>query len=337
MAIDDRSDEGLGALFAQRPTIRARDLDELRSAHLSIFGPLKFEVKRGSRLDARIGVKPLQDCALYHASYGAPLIAGEDATDFLAQGLIIEGAGRSRIGAVEEMIAVDKMPFPVTGGQDFSLEFGEGLQHMAFQMRPDAVLRKLAALTGRQPGSGLEVSLAGKWDDPAPRLFRRQIALLLEALAATPATPTLLLQELEQSLIVTFLFCHSHNYSHLLEQETKSLAPWQVRRVEAFIEANWDQPLTIEEMAASVEASARSIFHWFSKARGYSPMDFLRMTRLRHAQKRLTEGRPDTTVTEVAFACGFGNLGHFSRTYAARFGELPSATLARAKGEVPRQ
>lgn len=264
MADKDRGDEGLGELFDRRPTIRARDLDELREAHLSIFGPLKFEVKKGSRLDARIGVRPLKECALYHASYGAPL-------------------------------------------------------------------------TGRQPSRTLQVSIAGKWGDPAPRLFRHQLSLLLEALEANPPLPALLLNELEQSLIVTFLFCHLHNYSQLLDQDPKSLAPWQVRRVEAFIEANWDQPLTIEAMAASVSASARSVFHWFSKARGYSPMEFLRTTRLKQAQARLAQGHPDSTVTEIAYACGFGNLGHFSRAYAELFGELPSATLARAKGEAFRQ
>ena len=39
-----------------------------------------------------------------------------------------------------------------------------------------------------------------------------------------------------------------------------------------------------------------------------------------------------TTVTAVGLACGFINLGHFARYYQAEFGELPSETLARAKG-----
>jgi len=37
-----------------------------------------------------------------------------------------------------------------------------------------------------------------------------------------------------------------------------------------------------------------------------------------------------TTVTGVAFACGFSNLGHFANDYRATFGELPSDTLRRA-------
>jgi transcriptional regulator GlxA family with amidase domain len=38
----------------------------------------------------------------------------------------------------------------------------------------------------------------------------------------------------------------------------------------------------------------------------------------------------ETSVTKVAFACGFGNLGHFARDYRKAFGERPSETLAQA-------
>jgi transcriptional regulator GlxA family with amidase domain len=39
----------------------------------------------------------------------------------------------------------------------------------------------------------------------------------------------------------------------------------------------------------------------------------------------------DTTVTAVAFACGFSNLGHFASDYRKLVGERPSETLQRAR------
>jgi transcriptional regulator GlxA family with amidase domain len=39
-----------------------------------------------------------------------------------------------------------------------------------------------------------------------------------------------------------------------------------------------------------------------------------------------------TSVTGVAFACGFANLGHFAKEFHEAFGELPSEILARSKG-----
>ncbi|WP_316163875.1 helix-turn-helix domain-containing protein [Bradyrhizobium sp. SZCCHNRI20481] len=38
-----------------------------------------------------------------------------------------------------------------------------------------------------------------------------------------------------------------------------------------------------------------------------------------------------TSVSAVAFDCGFGNLGHFARDYRDTFGELPSETLLRSR------
>ena len=44
-------------------------------------------------------------------------------------------------------------------------------------------------------------------------------------------------------------------------------------------------------------------------------------------------GQPEkaTSVTNVAFDCGFGNLGHFAKYYRLEFGEVPSATLQRSQ------
>ena len=47
-----------------------------------------------------------------------------------------------------------------------------------------------------------------------------------------------------------------------------------------------------------------------------------------------------TSVTEVAYSCGFSNLGHFAKDYGRHFGELPSETLNAAKGaamQIPKQ
>jgi transcriptional regulator GlxA family with amidase domain len=46
----------------------------------------------------------------------------------------------------------------------------------------------------------------------------------------------------------------------------------------------------------------------------------------------LLRATPETTVTSVAYDCGFSNLGHFAKYYHAAFGEQPSATLKAARG-----
>ena len=61
-------------------------------------------------------------------------------------------------------------------------------------------------------------------------------------------------------------------------------------------------------------------------------MDFVKRVRLERARQKLSSLDAETSVTAVAFECGFGNLGHFARDYHERFGERPSETLRRSRG-----
>jgi len=110
------------------------------------------------------------------------------------------------------------------------------------------------------------------------------------------------------------------------------MPPWQVRRAEQFIEANWDQPITIEAVVAATNVSARSLFSAFKTGRGYSPMDFVKRVRLGRAWRKLSRPDAGTSVSAVAFECGFGDPGHFAVDYRHHFGERPSETLRRGRG-----
>jgi hypothetical protein len=67
--------------------------------------------------------------------------------------------------------------------------------------------------------------------------------------------PPLALAELEQPVNVSFLCANRRDDSHLLDREPMGTAPWHVRRVEEFIEAHWDQPITIEALAVATGGS----------------------------------------------------------------------------------
>jgi transcriptional regulator GlxA family with amidase domain len=149
---------------------------------------------------------------------------------------------------------------------------------------------------------------------------------------ADAVLPPLVMAELEQALVVSYLTCNRHSYSRLLEETPKAVASWQVRRAAEYVEQNWDQPVTVEALALVANTSVRSLFYSFKKSRGVSPMTFVRQVRLRHAKEMLAGASPETTVTSIASACGFSNLGHFAKYYSAAFGEHPSATLRVARG-----
>ena len=60
--------------------------------------------------------------------------------------------------------------------------------------------------------------------------------------------PALVLAEFEQALVVSYLTCNRHNYSHLLERSQQAVGPPQVHRAEEYIEQNWDQPSPLRRL-----------------------------------------------------------------------------------------
>lgn len=83
--------------------------------------------------------------------------------------------------------------------------------------------------------------------------------------------------------------------------------------------------LTVSDLAG---AAGMSMFHFirvFTALVGKPPHRYLLETRLGAARAMLADGR---SVTDTCYACGFGDLSHFSRSFARRFGAPPSAFLA---------
>jgi transcriptional regulator GlxA family with amidase domain len=97
-----------------------------------------------------------------------------------------------------------------------------------------------------------------------------------------------------------------------------------------WLDAHYATSVAVADMASVTGLSVRQLQASVQRALGTSPMELLRLTRLRHAQATLVRETPQTTtVAAVAFRCGLPHLGRFSQQYRAQYGESPSATLAR--------
>ena len=88
-------------------------------------------------------------------------------------------------------------------------------------------------------------------------------------------------------------------------------------------------PIRLEELEAASGLKARALQLAFLKHYGRTPRQWILDRRLDAARDRLAEPLPGRTITSVALECGFTRLSGFSRAYEARFGELPSVTVAR--------
>ncbi|MGE5506803.1 MAG: AraC family transcriptional regulator [Actinomycetota bacterium] len=112
----------------------------------------------------------------------------------------------------------------------------------------------------------------------------------------------------------------------------RTAQPSVVLRVEEHMRRHAWSPLSLEDLAAVAGVSGRSLQRTFLAVHGCGPMARLRDIRLGLARDRLLAAQPHETVTAVALDCGHFHLGRFSTEYRARFGELPSETLRRARG-----
>ena len=211
------------------------------------------------------------------------------------------------------------------------IEFGAGFEQLVWRVRRDVLSRKLAALTGGPPTGTLEFAQRLSFDTPGTRLLMNLLQCTLRNIADAPgAAGAFMLTELEQLLVIALLKGTDHTQRALIDGESPRAAPWFVRRVEEYIEAHWDKPFQIEDAVALTGTSARTIYRAFRQTRGYSPLAFSKQRRLCKAREMLLDAAGARTVMEVACACGFGDISHFSRDFSKAFGEAPSAVL-RAK------
>lgn len=93
------------------------------------------------------------------------------------------------------------------------------------------------------------------------------------------------------------------------------------------IAANYAEIATIADLAAVCEVSVRTLEIAFRSVLGKSPLQVLTERRLDEARLRLLSANDISSVTEVAYDCGFGHTGRFASAYKKRFGEKPSQTL----------
>jgi transcriptional regulator GlxA family with amidase domain len=212
------------------------------------------------------------------------------------------------------------------------LGYGVGFEHVFLRVGSEALKRKLGLLIDAPVRRDIEFNLAGFGEPAMLSGLRRLVLHLAEQLddADSQVSP-LAMQEIGQALIIQLLLTARHNFSGMLAGEPRTGTATHLRRAEDYIEANWNRPILIDDLVQAAGVSARSLFRGFEKQYGCSPMLFVKHLRLRRARELLARAEETTSVTGVALACGFSNLGHFANDYRAAFGELPSDTLRKAR------
>ncbi len=104
------------------------------------------------------------------------------------------------------------------------------------------------------------------------------------------------------------------------------------RRVIDLLEEHRGEPPTITELCALTGARERTLHLACVEAFGRPPARLLLEMRLGAVRRALMHPAAETSVTWAASRYGFAHFGRFSAMYQRQFGELPSSTLAAARG-----
>ena len=310
------------------PVFRTSDTEEFRNAALTRFGATRVEVSGSDAFEARGSLLALQDIVLLFAASNSSVAADYPEFDFARLSFPLGGRGDATIG--NETIEIDeRQSCVISPGRPTWVRCDGNHGWLSLRIKTTALERKLTSILGAKPKGNLQFMPLLDLEHPRARALCQLVGFFARQLnSAESELPAAAVRELEQAIVTAFLLATRHTFSNLLERDSREGAPWQVRRVESYIEAHWNQAITIDALVEHTGLSARAIFRAFRQNRGYSPMSFAKMVRLRHAKELLVVPDEMTTVTGVAFKCGFENLGHFAREYREAFGQLPSEALS---------
>lgn len=310
------------------PAFRACSADDLAEQVETCLAAKVMTIAEAPHFDAQANHVQLPNSSLWFCSYGLPVALKFPEGDFVRVQFHRSGVGATWIG--DQLVPVTRQQACISS-RAVEIDFCENFQQVVWRIPRDVLVQKLAALTGLPVISDLNFEAAFQLETAQSGVVLQLLDCLLNAVeTARDGLSNVLVAELEQSLLTAFLDASQHDFQDQLNAKPRAIAPWQVQRAETYIEQNWDKAITIEDLAVVTGASARSIFRTFQQSRGYTPLEFAKTIRLKHA-RRLLEAGDGASVTEVAFACGFGDLSRFSKDFAQAFGERPSAVLNRRK------
>ena len=206
--------------------------------------------------------------------------------------------------------------FILPAQRDFAVQLGGCLSTIHLYVRDNLIREAAAELT---VGDGAKVEIV-------PRLGERDAMIEHTAqtaceLICEPLAGEWFAESLARVLAVQLVSKHS----------TARLAPFQpkhglqrdrVHLVDAFIEANIGEPITLADMANVAALSPIHFARQFKKSTGRSPHQYVLHARVETAKRLL---RTDLSIAEVACRCGFSHQEHLTRIFGRLVGATPAA------------
>ncbi len=125
-----------------------------------------------------------------------------------------------------------------------------------------------------------------------------------------------------------FGYTLEHHYysksSDVSERNTKRIL--QFKKALSVIENSYQNPITLQELADAAEMNSKYFCRFFQEMTNRSPIDYLNYYRIEIASFQLITS--NTSITEIAFNCGFNDLSYFIKTFKKYKGITPKKFLS---------
>jgi AraC-like DNA-binding protein len=268
---------------------------------------------------------------LGYIGYGAAVTArvsprrGDYWAHFPLQGRFDSAMGRNRVEC-------DARRGVITSPRDTHVVRSEAhAARLSISINGDALLNQLAALLDDAPRAPLEFAPGISLDTGYGRSLSRALRCAAAELEHRDwLRNPLAASEFEQSVMTALLLSQPSNYAQELGGRIHPIAPRDVARAVDYIHENLAEPITLADLVREAGVAGRTLLKHFQDFKGVSPMRYLRNLRLKRVREELENGTA-MRVYESALRWGLPHAGRFSIEYRKRFGESPSATLARRR------
>jgi AraC-like DNA-binding protein len=101
------------------------------------------------------------------------------------------------------------------------------------------------------------------------------------------------------------------------------LAPWQLRRVATYMDANLADSIRCEDLARVTRLSVSHFMRAFRESFGAPPHAYLMRRRMERAQGLMLT--TDAALGQIALDCGLADQSHLTRLFRKLVGESPAA------------
>lgn len=149
-----------------------------------------------------------------------------------------------------------------------------------------------------------------------PRKIRR--ILYEQRVNAAGYVPVIQANMLQIIVALNRIYSHTPIARHIDEAKPSVT---RIQQVAKYIDVNFYQPISVEQMARMACLSVRQFTNQFKAVYGVTFVQYLHFLRIRFAQKLLAE--TDQKIISICFAAGFNDLAHFYRIFKKQTGYSP--------------